>query len=84
VFFLLPFLLTSTFPQRTHLFGLRHRAVLLQAADLPLQLQVGLLQLADLLDELADVIQVTQARTQRVGARLLCLHEQRVVQVNQE
>ena len=44
----------------SHLFGFRHPVVLLQAADLPLQPQVGLLQLADLLDELADVLQVAQ------------------------
>lgn len=45
----------------THLLGLCHPAVLLQAANLPLQLKVGLLQLADFLNELADVLQVTQA-----------------------
>lgn len=59
----------------THLFGFRHPAVLLQAADLPLQPQVGLLQLADLLNELADVLQVAQAWTQRVGTRLLRLRK---------
>lgn len=47
--------------KNSHLFGLCHPAVLLQAADLLLQPEVGLLQLADLLNELADVLQVTQA-----------------------
>ena len=43
-----------------HLFSLGHPAILLQATDLSLQSQVGLLELADLLDELADVFQVAQ------------------------
>lgn len=45
----------------TNLFGLCHPAVLLQAANLPLQPKVGLLQLTDLLYELAHVLQVTQS-----------------------
>lgn len=45
----------------THLFGLYHLAVLLQAANLPLQQDVGLLQVADFFNELADVLQVTKA-----------------------
>lgn len=44
-----------------HLSGPGHPAALLQAADLPLQLEVGFLQLADPLHQLADVLQITQA-----------------------
>lgn len=43
-----------------HLFGPGHPAALLQAADLPLQQEVGFLQLSDLLDELAYVLQIIQ------------------------
>lgn len=42
------------------LFGPGHPAALLQAADLPLQQEVGFLQLSDLLDELAYVLQIIQ------------------------
>ncbi|TNN55423.1 hypothetical protein EYF80_034373 [Liparis tanakae] len=66
---------SSSPPPSTLPFHIREEEA--RAADPPLQLQVAFLQLADLLDELADVIQVTQARAQRVGARLLRLHEQR-------
>lgn len=45
----------------THLFGLSHPAFLLQTADLPLELEVSLLHLADLLNELTDVLQVTES-----------------------
>lgn len=45
----------------THLFGLCLPTILLQAANLHLQQEVRLLQLADLLDEVADVLQVSQA-----------------------
>lgn len=58
----------------THLFAPAHPAAPLQAADVPLQLEVGLLQLADLLHQLADVLQVTQSGAQRVGAVVLRLH----------
>lgn len=60
-----------------HLFGPGHPAALLQAADLPLQQDVGLLQLPDLLDELAYVLQIIQTRTQRVGTVVLRLHKTR-------
>lgn len=49
----------------SYLFGLGRPAVLLQTTDLSLQLQVGLLQLTDLFQQLADVAQVAQTRTQR-------------------
>lgn len=58
-----------------HLFGPGHPAALLQAADLPLQLQLGFLQLPDLLHQLANVLQITQAWTQRVGTIVLRLHK---------
>lgn len=45
----------------THLLGPGLPDALLQAADPPLQLQVGFLQLPDLLHQLADVLQITQA-----------------------
>lgn len=60
----------------THLFGLCLPTILLQAANLHLQQEVRLLQLADLLDEVADVLQVSQAWNQRVGTGLLCLDKQ--------
>lgn len=58
-----------------HLSGPGHPAALLQAADLRLQQDVGFLQLPDLLDELAYVLQIIQTRTQRVGTVVLRLHE---------
>lgn len=58
-----------------HLSGPGHPAALLQAADLPLQQDVVFLQLPDLLDELAYVLQIIQTRAQRVGTVVLRLHK---------
>lgn len=61
----------------THLFVLSHLSILLQTTDLLLQPEVVLLELTNLLDELADVLQVAQSRAQWVGAGLVDLRKQR-------
>lgn len=64
----------------THLFALRAPGFLLQAAKLPLQPQVGLLQLADSLHEVADLLQVSQTRTWRAAGLPLWLREETSIQ----
>lgn len=60
----------------THLLRFSHPAVPLQAADLPLQTNVCLLQTSNFFEQLADVLQVAQA--QSTGSLLLGLQEQNV------
>lgn len=61
----------------THLFVLSHLSILLQTTDLLLQPEVVFLELTNLLDELADVLQVAQSGAQGVGAGLVDLRNQR-------
>lgn len=62
----------------THLLRFPHPAVPLQAADLPLQTNVYLLQTSNFFEQLADVLQVTEARAQSAGPLLLGLQKQNV------
>jgi hypothetical protein len=59
----------------THLFGLGHLSILLQPTDLLLQPEVVFLELTNLLNELADVLQVAQSGAKGVGAGLVDLRK---------